>query len=116
MHIYIITDLEGISAVDSIDMMDENSEGYKLACERLMSDTNAAIEGAFAGGADKVYVVDGHGSGHAVLRPYGDRDLAGFQDRHIAVLVDFGDGFIAARPGEFFKLCTCWLSCYINSF
>ena len=56
MRIYIITDLEGISGVDSIDMMDENSEGYKLACERLMSDTNAAIEGAFAGGADKVYV------------------------------------------------------------
>ena len=68
MRIYIITDLEGISGVDSIDMMDENSEGYKLACERLMSDTNAAIEGAFAGGADKVYVVDGHGSGQNFIK------------------------------------------------
>ena len=68
MRIYIITDLEGISGVDSIDMMDVNSNGYKLACERLMSDTNAAIEGAFAGGADKVYVVDGHGSGQNFIK------------------------------------------------
>ena len=63
MHILIITDLEGISCVDSIDMIDESREGYRLACEYLMSDTNAAVEGAFSGGASRVTVVDGHGGG-----------------------------------------------------
>lgn len=68
MRTFIITDLEGISGVDSIDMMDVNSEGYRIACEKLMNDTNAAVEGAFAGGADKVYVVDGHGSGQNFIK------------------------------------------------
>lgn len=63
MQVLIITDLEGIAGVDSIDMIDESTDGYRRACEYLMADTNAAIDGAFAGGADRVTVVDGHGSG-----------------------------------------------------
>ena len=63
MHALIITDLEGISGVDSIDMIDEATPGYRVACEALMADTNAAIDGAFAGGATRVSVVDGHGGG-----------------------------------------------------
>ena len=63
MHVLIITDLEGISCVDSIDMIPYDTEGYKKACEYLMYDTNAAVDGAFLGGADKVTVVDGHGGG-----------------------------------------------------
>lgn len=63
MHVLIITDLEGISCVDSIDMIPRTNEGYKKACEYLMLDTNAAIDGAFAGGATSVTVIDGHGGG-----------------------------------------------------
>lgn len=59
--ILIMTDLEGISGVDSID--DVLGAGYPAACERLISDTNAAVAGAFAGGADEVLVIDGHGNG-----------------------------------------------------
>ncbi|MCL1859535.1 MAG: M55 family metallopeptidase [Oscillospiraceae bacterium] len=58
--IYIHTDLEGISGIDRGEMV-ENSERYCI--ERLMADTNAAIDGAFLGGADHVTVLDSHGGG-----------------------------------------------------
>ena len=63
MHVIIVTDLEGISGVDSIEMIPEKNEGYRRACEYLMADTNAAVDGAFLGGATKVTVLDGHGGG-----------------------------------------------------
>ena len=59
--IYIHTDLEGISGIDKAEMV-QNSERY--AIERLMADTNAAIDGAFLGGADHVTVLDSHGGGN----------------------------------------------------
>ncbi len=62
--VFICTDLEGISGVNHIDQVLKTEEdGYKKACELLMGDTNAAVAGAFAGGAEAVYVLDGHGSG-----------------------------------------------------
>ncbi len=60
MKIFIGTDFEGISGVARKEQVD-NSEPYAL--ERLMKDVNAAIRGAFDGGADEVYVEDGHGGG-----------------------------------------------------
>ncbi len=68
MHIFIMTDIEGISGIDNIDMIDMNNEGYKTAVKYLMSDVNAAIDGAFAGGADRVTVVDGHGTGSNFIK------------------------------------------------
>lgn len=61
MRVFIMTDLEGISLVDSIDMMDQETEGYRFACERLIADTNAAVQGAIDAGADEILVCDGHG-------------------------------------------------------
>ena len=63
MKIFIMTDLEGISGINSIDMIKADSDGYTYAKERLMCDVNAAISGLFDGGADEVSVFDGHGSG-----------------------------------------------------
>ncbi len=63
MHIHIITDLEGISGVTDIEQMEFFSDGYEYARIRLMLDTNAAIRGAFKGGADTVTVTDGHARG-----------------------------------------------------
>ncbi len=64
MNVLIMTDLEGISGVDYKEQVhDTSSDGYRYACERLMADLNAAVEGAKRAGADIVYVVDGHGSG-----------------------------------------------------
>lgn len=69
--VIICTDLEGISLVDTVDMM--QGDGYIFACRRLEADLNAAIAGCFDGGADAVWYVDGHGSGknidHANIDP-----------------------------------------------
>lgn len=66
--VIIITDLEGVSGVDSINMIDESTEGYQRARKLLMEDVNAAVDGAFAGGATEVFVVDGHCSGHNFIK------------------------------------------------
>ncbi|HOP10272.1 MAG TPA: M55 family metallopeptidase [Oscillospiraceae bacterium] len=64
MTVLIITDLEGASGVDRMDQVSEiGSEGNLYAMKRLTADTNAAIAGCFDGGADKVWVLDGHGPG-----------------------------------------------------
>ena len=60
MRIFIVTDLEGISGVGTHQqVIDTDLETRKL----LMEDTNAAIRGAFDGGATEVIVEDGHGGG-----------------------------------------------------
>jgi len=63
MKIYIHTDLEGISGIDNIEMMANDHQRHREAVENLMLDLNAAVDGAFAGGADHVTVLDSHGGG-----------------------------------------------------
>ena len=67
IKIYIHTDLEGISGVDKFEMMDQATEGYQKARKLLMEDINAAVEGAFEGGADEVVVLDSHDGAHNFL-------------------------------------------------
>ena len=63
--IYIHTDLEGISGIDKAEMVsDTKSPNYHYSIERLMADVNAAVDGAFLGGADHVTVLDSHGGGN----------------------------------------------------
>ncbi|MDD6877504.1 MAG: M55 family metallopeptidase [Clostridiaceae bacterium] len=62
MKVLIMTDLEGISGVDCMEMIfDAGSEKNRFACRRLMADVNAAAAGCLDAGADEIYVVDGHG-------------------------------------------------------
>ncbi|MEA4823362.1 MAG: M55 family metallopeptidase [Clostridiaceae bacterium] len=62
MKVLIMTDLEGISGVDSMEMITaEGSDKNLFACRRLMADLNAAVAGCLDAGADEIYVVDGHG-------------------------------------------------------
>lgn len=69
MKVLIMTDLEGISGVDTMEMVSEvGTPEHKFALEHLMLDVNAAVEGAFEGGADAVYVVDGHGGGKNFIK------------------------------------------------
>ena len=92
MHVIIITDLEGISCVDSIDMIIPfGSELNKKACEYLMHDTNAAIDGAFLGGATKVTVVDGHGGANNFIMDRLDKRATYINARE----------FIDANPKDF---------------
>jgi D-amino peptidase len=64
MKIYIHTDLEGVTGItDSGQIQREDRTGYQRACGKLMRDLNAAVAGAFDGGADHVTVLDSHGGG-----------------------------------------------------
>jgi len=63
VKIYIHTDLEGVSGVASIEAMDRTTAANRAACQRLMADINAAVDGAIAGGATHVTVLDSHGGG-----------------------------------------------------
>lgn len=67
MKVFLMTDLEGICGVDSIDMIEEETPGYRCAQELLMAETNAAIAGAARAGAETILVFDGHGSGENFL-------------------------------------------------
>ena len=64
MRIFICTDAEGISCLDKKSLITENTAQMRT---RLMADVNAAVCGAFEGGADEVFVEDGHGSGKNFL-------------------------------------------------
>ncbi|MCL2740939.1 MAG: M55 family metallopeptidase [Oscillospiraceae bacterium] len=61
--IYIHTDLEGVSGIVRDDMIEPGGPDHRYCIERLMADTNAAIDGAFLGGADHVTVLDSHMGG-----------------------------------------------------
>ena len=61
MKIYIHTDLEGISGIDSPEMIESEHPRRREANECLMADVNAAVAGAFEGGATHVTVLDSHG-------------------------------------------------------
>lgn len=124
MRVFIMTDLEGISLVDTIDMMDQETEGYRFACERLIADTNAAIQGAIDAGADEVLVCDGHGGGHNF--PEGKLDPRATQIRNFIDPSIF-DGCVAymeiglhAKPGtvngflDHVQNSRKWFNYYIN--
>ena len=64
MHIYLMTDLEGVAGV--VDFKNYCTPGdryYDLAKRLLTQEVNAAADGFFEGGADAVTVLDGHGPG-----------------------------------------------------
>jgi D-amino peptidase len=69
MKIYIHTDLEGVSGVDNIAMIQPENARYDESRLRLTEDVNAAIAGAFDGGATGATVLDSHGGGtqHNIL-------------------------------------------------
>ncbi|GCD82884.1 MAG: peptidase M55 [Geobacillus sp.] len=66
MKFFISADMEGISGVATNQQLKTNSEYQRF--RRLMTqDVNAAIEGAFLGGATEVVVADGHGNMSNIL-------------------------------------------------
>lgn len=68
MKIYILTDMEGITGVVSPDKQAKpGSFGYQEAREFLMSDLNAAVEGALEGGASEILIYDMHYYGLNVI-------------------------------------------------
>jgi D-amino peptidase len=68
VKIYIHTDLEGVTGIDTFEMIQRDGERYRQCCELLMGDVNAAVDGAFAGGATQVTVLDSHGGGNNFIK------------------------------------------------
>lgn len=63
MLIYIVSDMEGLSGVDQFSQCYNplGTPEHEYGRVQLTLDVNAAIEGAFDGGASEVRVLDGHG-------------------------------------------------------
>jgi len=67
MKILIAADMEGISGVIHWDHVDSQHPEYQRFRRIMTGDVNAAIQGAFEGGADEVVVADGHDSARNIL-------------------------------------------------
>ena len=67
MKVYMMTDFEGISGVRTMEECQTGSPEYQAARKYLCGDVNAAVAGAFDGGATEVVVRDGHGGGFNLI-------------------------------------------------
>ena len=63
MKIYIMTDIEGIAGVRRASETDPSKPEFAQACRYFEKEVNAAIAGAFDGGAKEVLVCDSHHGG-----------------------------------------------------
>jgi D-amino peptidase len=66
-RVYISVDLEGISGVNGEDQTSAGQPEYARARKLMAEDANAAIRGAFEGGATDVLVNDSHGGQRNLL-------------------------------------------------
>ena len=64
MKVFIQTDLEGATNVSLMEMTDWTHPTIEYAYRSLVADINAAVDGAFAGGATVVTVLDSHSRGN----------------------------------------------------
>ena len=62
MNLLISVDMEGVAGVVSTDHTSSNHKEYERFRRLMTAEANAAIEGALAGGADRIVVNDSHGS------------------------------------------------------
>lgn len=64
MKILVMTDMEGVAGmINRDDWVIPEGRYYDRGRALLTEETNAAVDGLFAGGASEVLVVDGHGAG-----------------------------------------------------
>lgn len=67
MKIYISADMEGVVGVVTNEQLGPQGFEYARFREFMTQEVNAAIEGAFAGGATQIVVSDSHGNGQNLL-------------------------------------------------
>jgi D-amino peptidase len=67
MKILIAADMEGITGVVQWDQVNPNHPEYQRFRRLMTADVNAAVRGAFKGGASAVAVTDGHNNGRNIL-------------------------------------------------
>jgi D-amino peptidase len=62
LKVYISADMEGITGVVAAEQTNASSPEYAAARKWMADDVNAAVDGAFRGGASDVIVNDSHGN------------------------------------------------------
>jgi D-amino peptidase len=62
VRVFISVDMEGVAGVATLDQVLRGGTGYPRAQELMTGEANAAIRGAFAGGATDVVLNDSHGT------------------------------------------------------
>ncbi len=67
VKILVAADMEGVSGVVHWDQVDPKHGEYTRFRKLMTGDVNAAIRGAYDGGADEVIVADGHGHARNLL-------------------------------------------------
>lgn len=67
LKVYISADLEGISGINSDNQTAATGAEYGRARKLMVEDVNAAVRGAYEGGATDVLVNDSHGSQRNIL-------------------------------------------------
>jgi D-amino peptidase len=61
VKVYVSVDMEGIAGISHSRPTERGDEGYPAAVALMVGEANAAIAGAFEGGATEVLVNDSHG-------------------------------------------------------
>ncbi len=95
MRVYISVDMEGIAGISHGKPTNRDDSGYRDACRLMEGETNAAIEGAYDGGADEVVVNDSHGSMYNLAPDRVDQRARLVQGRKTLSMVE------AAADGHF---------------
>ena len=62
MRVFISVDMEGVAGIATFDQIIRGGSGYPRGQQLMTAEANAAIRGAFAGGATEVLVNDSHGT------------------------------------------------------
>ena len=75
MRVYLSVDMEGVAGVNHPGPTGSSHARYPAAVDLMIGETNAAIEGALAAGADEILVNDSHG-GMFNLLPIGIHTVA----------------------------------------
>jgi D-amino peptidase len=60
VRVYISVDMEGIAGINHPEPTDPTDRRYPVSVDLMVGETNAAIEGALAGGATDILVNDSH--------------------------------------------------------
>ena len=64
MNVYILTDIEGIPGITTMDdIIPRGTEAYERSCRMLEKTVNWVVEACVENGAETIYYRDGHGGG-----------------------------------------------------
>jgi D-amino peptidase len=128
MKIYIITDMEGVSGICNEAQVKRDAPEYAEGQRLLAADVNAAVAGAFEGGATGVLVNDGHGGGFNLVleqmdpraqyeRPNGGLDFMPGLDETFAGLFCVGYHAMAGTLNGFLdhtQSSASWFNYFVN--